>query len=781
MTAMKRTSAAAILIAIAVAISNAPTQATAFPFQTQYYSVSPGGYQVYQSGYPVYQYGYPVQQLQPQYYPYQTQQSLPTPPAQLETVVGSDFQQFGTPEVDLSYLDLPTKSPAPAPSIPPQPGDLAFQTKSRAPAPSIPPQPEDLAAQVKTTPSVSNLVLDSKGDLEVTLDTTSQQPTEVVDSTELDSNIEEATVEPLALDSTIKDNNADLAPGLIDLAEVTEPTESPAIQGQIATIEPAKQIEPKVIIEPAVAIEPAVEVESAEVAATELATEVEAPAPQPVQFDSANETNVVETESAITDTPAETASTEAQTPAVPTVIATTKTQAQTPTATSPVAVKPQRSNASGTWWLALLPLFTLPALGWFGINKWKAKQARLAEEAFAAARAIADKRTNDRIDSMKNQVKGALAAATRETVSETTAKPSQTVETAAPKLAPATTDTKLSTEKTKPVQPAKPAQDLDVTAEAQKTTQPKTQDAVASSTSKPKALTPTVQVDDLTEIRGIGPVTAALLGKSGINSFRDLSESGIERLQDILTSGGSKFDPIDPSTWASQARFAMLSVKQTETKSVTKPTPTVTDTIVIEPPAFTSKPVARTTPPTVTVDSDKPEAAPASAASLTTPSVATSRPVARTTPATVVTDSDKPTSKSDAGTTSPTVVLESDKSKAATTTPTVVTDELTKILGIGPLTQKLLQENGIGSFEKLASMTSEQLKEFFAKQESRFQLLDPTTWPAQAKALATDLNAESALLDEINAIRGIASTSTSDASTTKTDSPVAPSKEATSK
>ena len=65
------------------------------------------------------------------------------------------------------------------------------------------------------------------------------------------------------------------------------------------------------------------------------------------------------------------------------------------------------------------------------------------------------------------------------------------------------------------------------------------------------------QRDDLTKIRGIGKVTAELLSRSGITSYRDLYEAGPQRLRQLLAQAGPKFKLMDPSSWSQQASFAM--------------------------------------------------------------------------------------------------------------------------------------------------------------------------------------------------------------------------------
>ena len=85
-------------------------------------------------------------------------------------------------------------------------------------------------------------------------------------------------------------------------------------------------------------------------------------------------------------------------------------------------------------------------------------------------------------------------------------------------------------------------------------------------------------------------------------------------------------------------------------------------------------------------------------------------------------------------------------------------DDLTKIRGIGPATQKLLFKKGICRFEQIADMSGQQLEEFFSSYRSRFQLLDPSTWPRQAAAqlkarTATSAEIEDSLLKEIDSLK----------------------------
>jgi predicted flap endonuclease-1-like 5' DNA nuclease len=68
----------------------------------------------------------------------------------------------------------------------------------------------------------------------------------------------------------------------------------------------------------------------------------------------------------------------------------------------------------------------------------------------------------------------------------------------------------------------------------------------------PEPATP-VKPDDLTVLEGIGPKIASVLQAAGIQTYKKLSETGLEALKDILLKGGIKL--ADPSTWAEQAKL----------------------------------------------------------------------------------------------------------------------------------------------------------------------------------------------------------------------------------
>ena len=62
--------------------------------------------------------------------------------------------------------------------------------------------------------------------------------------------------------------------------------------------------------------------------------------------------------------------------------------------------------------------------------------------------------------------------------------------------------------------------------------------------------------DDLTKVEGIGPKIKELLNNDGIWSFKQLSESSLERIQKILDDAGPRFRVHNPKTWAQQAKLA---------------------------------------------------------------------------------------------------------------------------------------------------------------------------------------------------------------------------------
>lgn len=62
--------------------------------------------------------------------------------------------------------------------------------------------------------------------------------------------------------------------------------------------------------------------------------------------------------------------------------------------------------------------------------------------------------------------------------------------------------------------------------------------------------------DDLKAVEGIGPKIEGLLNDAGIDTWRKLSQTSVERLQEILDAAGSRYQLADPGTWPKQAEMA---------------------------------------------------------------------------------------------------------------------------------------------------------------------------------------------------------------------------------
>ena len=63
-------------------------------------------------------------------------------------------------------------------------------------------------------------------------------------------------------------------------------------------------------------------------------------------------------------------------------------------------------------------------------------------------------------------------------------------------------------------------------------------------------------------------------------------------------------------------------------------------------------------------------------------------------------------------------------------------NDLKIIEGVGPKIEQILKEGGIETWDDLASASVDRLKEILDAAGSRYQMHDPSTWPAQAKFAA---------------------------------------------
>ena len=65
-------------------------------------------------------------------------------------------------------------------------------------------------------------------------------------------------------------------------------------------------------------------------------------------------------------------------------------------------------------------------------------------------------------------------------------------------------------------------------------------------------------------------------------------------------------------------------------------------------------------------------------------------------------------------------------------------DKLTRIEGVGPKTQDVLYAKGVYTFRDLADSTPSKIKKMLDDAGPHFRILDPGTWPKQAKLAAND-------------------------------------------
>lgn len=73
---------------------------------------------------------------------------------------------------------------------------------------------------------------------------------------------------------------------------------------------------------------------------------------------------------------------------------------------------------------------------------------------------------------------------------------------------------------------------------------------------------------------------------------------------------------------------------------------------------------------------------------------------------------------------------------AATPLMSTPKDDLTKVEGIGPKIQQLLNDDGIYTFEELAKVEVKRLRNILQAAGPRFRMHEPATWPEQADMAA---------------------------------------------
>ncbi len=65
-----------------------------------------------------------------------------------------------------------------------------------------------------------------------------------------------------------------------------------------------------------------------------------------------------------------------------------------------------------------------------------------------------------------------------------------------------------------------------------------------------------IKEDDLKIVEGIGPKIEELFHFAGVTTWKALSETSIEKCEEILKAGGERFRLHKPDTWPDQARLA---------------------------------------------------------------------------------------------------------------------------------------------------------------------------------------------------------------------------------
>jgi large subunit ribosomal protein L21 len=89
----------------------------------------------------------------------------------------------------------------------------------------------------------------------------------------------------------------------------------------------------------------------------------------------------------------------------------------------------------------------------------------------------------------------------------------------------------------------------DAKAKTKKAEPKKTEAKKDTSTAKAKT-------DDLSKIEGVGKKIAEVLNEAGINSFKDLASTSVDKLNKILEDAGSEYASHVPDTWPKQAKLA---------------------------------------------------------------------------------------------------------------------------------------------------------------------------------------------------------------------------------
>ena len=559
---MKRTSITAILIAI-TANSASAQQAVSVPYQAG--QSWPAASQAYQ---PQIQQSYP-QPSSP--VPYMTQGQYYTVP---QTVVQPVVPAATTPAARTRVLPqvgqqnqlrqsaAASRAPAPAPSIPPQPEDLIVPAPTSIVAQPVQqqPQPEDLIVPAPTSTVAQpvqqqpqELVVDQQivpGTLsaapapvtsslvaqpepvrpveESVLKTQGKEEFAVVENKESTLElVKEAISSPETATAVIENRRQDK---LVDLTEelVAVPESSNEITPALTDVE--ESIAPATDIDFA-NIDPAEEVaEPAELARTELkvADEAKTEATEPRLLGSALESKALKSSALGADS--------VETAVIATVpLKSTKEasnnvvlRSNTKKANAPLAStapkKLQSTTSYGSWWLALLPLLAMPVVGWLAMRKRK-RNAEVNNFANEALSRVNTKASSSKPVAETPVERKKLSAIARSVSKESTADSPSPVRSRLDKLV------KSIDQKETPAGEGKE---------------------------------PTKSVDDFSNcdqfscIRGIDSTTQETLHKAGFVRFSDLEKATQSELEAALSGNDHQFSSSDFSRWS---RLSVLAGK----------------------------------------------------------------------------------------------------------------------------------------------------------------------------------------------------------------------------
>ena len=708
---MKLTPIAAILIAITTKSVSAQ-QSVSVPYRAE--QSWPSASQAYQTQpVPRVQYGqqsYQSQAPQVQPAPHMTQgqyYAIPQTTAQPSAPVATT-QVLSTPAVEPTRVlqqsvdqqnDLQqtasNKAPAPAPSIPPQPGDLIVPAPTSIVA--LPqsdnndvgtPATSSLVVQPEPVMPMEERVLETRENQEKLATVESVSPLEtttavVEDRREIEPIIggqlgdltgelaatSESSDEITPAGSGIEDS---IAPATdIDLATITPAevpsTEVPGIEDSIA---PATDIDlanttPAEVPSTEVLVEEVVE--PAELATTEVEVAVEAKTElsEPRSFNSALEAESdepttlavapfkVDTEQTNAAALASTASKQSQSSLK---VAPLRSSLEATPLRSNTASKQSQSSTStsyGNWWLALLPILAIPVIGFLALRK-RLKNADVNDFANEALSRVNSKSSNSNPAAESPTQRKKLSAIAKVTSKKSNEDSPSPVQSRLEKLIEDIDQKHTVTETTKTV--------------AEPTTEPVVavaEPAAVTETAAVATPTPTRTRSELTTsendfskcdqfccIRGIDSATQETLHKAGYVRFSDLEKATQSELELTLSGNDHQFGSSDFSRWSSLSALAGKGDWAGFEKLQS---------------SFVSPKVSEV------------------------------------------------------------------RSEQSVTEPTAAAEDLTKIRGIGPATAELLQDAGITTFKALAEAGTARLQEILDAGGTKFDAIDPSSWCRQAQ------------------------------------------------